>query len=120
MTKTEKLEKKVAELEAKLAEAGIQTEPTKMEQIVALETDTLDAINVLVKNCEAKTGRFLQDRKSVTGDIELRVEDCDTLKQYLRDLGGIVRERYTFDSASDFSRWAKPYLRSGFSNKKKF
>lgn len=104
MTK-EQMAKRIEELEDRL---GIISKPTKMQEIEALETNTMVQVKDLINKCEKVTGRplgavspdcntFLADAKESSTPLRCMVEE---LRDFAMNSGN-----YSFDSNMAFANW---------------
>lgn len=115
-----KLKSRIEELEAQLRLEGITVEPTKMDEVMSLETDAVDSITEIINTCESKTGRKLSKRSlPEVEDASWKYDHRDSLKQNLRDLGSVVKQQYTFTGIESFQQWGREFLREGFENAKR-
>jgi len=108
MTK-EKMAERIKELEDQL---GIVTKPTKMQEIKALETETMVSVKDLIRNCEKITGRELKavNSKDVfSGDIRNCTGPLRCMVEELRDFA-MNSGNYDFDSDLDLANWVKSKL----------
>ena len=104
MTK-EQMAKRIEELEKEL---GIKTEPTKMEEIEAMETEAMISIKDIIRNCEKFTGRTITECHPNSFDLLTKAKESSTplrcMVEELRDFA-MNSGNYSFDSNVAFANW---------------
>ena len=123
MKTNKELLSEIEDLKGKLEEAGVKIKPTKMDEILAIETETIDTVDKAVRLCEKATGRCLlpthgPENIATMMDVKTLKSECGSLKEMMRELGAHVKRDYTFNSTVDFCNWMKPLFRDGFDNTK--
>lgn len=110
MTKRE-LEKRVQELEAEL---GIKTKPTKMDEIEAMESNTMVKVCDAVRVCEDFTGRKLKDRGYKVSFSKEARESTTKLRCMVEELRDIAMNSgdYDFPNTRTFANWVKGKIMS--------
>ena len=107
------LEDKVKELEERL---GIESKPTKMQEIEALETDTMVKVLDLIKACEKVTGRTLGTVKNVHKGFSLEVKESSTpLRSMVAEMMDLALDSgmYTFANTRCFADWVHKKIMEG-------
>jgi len=112
MTKAQ-MAKRIKELEDQL---GIVTKPTKIQEIEALETETMVKVLDLIKACEKITGRTLGTVKNVHIGFSKKMQESDTpLRSMVEEMTALAMDSgyYTFANTRCFADWVHKKILEG-------